>query len=243
MSKFRRLTSLKGTGASLAQAGGDASTLASAAVFLDPGAFQWVVPNGVTKLTILCVGGGSSYSGSATRYGGDTFVDRAGTHLCYATGGNQDHAAIVADGFQTASGTVPRYSLNTVYVTRKPQYMNGTYYSVELFGEGPAGQVLTTAGGYQNSENSSGYRYYYHYGGLPGGGGLGQAGTMAWVNEIPVTPGEILDLTVPALPSAYTSTATSNQNTYYGSSGGVVLCWGAGGYPRLHTIPQNVIYY
>jgi hypothetical protein len=241
MRGVHNLQRLAGADASMTRASAVVSSgMASAVVFLDDGGFQWTVPAGVNSVSILCVGGGQyDFNGIAPGY--DTFVKRGLSTLCFAPGGGGDPALVVGDGFYATPDETPRYSADTIPVTKDPFGNYSGSHSVTLFGEASNGMVRTTPGGYLYNRGDTD-RDYYLTGGLPGGAAKPSwlGGIMAWVNEIPVTPGEILDLTLAA--AGYSSPGGTNQYHYFGGLGGVVFCWGAGGYPRLHTVPQDVTY-
>ena len=75
MRGVRSLAGLAGPGASLAQAGGGSITLAGAAVFMDAGTYSYVVPSGVTKVSMVCVGGGASNCSICQKEGKGRFRD------------------------------------------------------------------------------------------------------------------------------------------------------------------------
>lgn len=92
-----------------------------------------------------------------------------------------------------------------------PKYLSGTGYlragggGVGLLGEGPSGAAVTANGGKGGSggtdgvdHNSGGYggKYGGGYGGIGAGGQGTKGGSLAWKNNVSVTPGQVVSVAV-----------------------------------------------
>lgn len=246
MRGVRSLSGLAGANASLKDAGGGGGAEYGSVQFIAVGATSWTVPDGVTTIYAVCVGGGGFYSTS----GGQSSIKRGATVLCSAnggdggsgsgtgpggTGGVKDGGGDGGDGTAVYAGGAGGYS--GAGGTNNGAGSGGGGGSgasggggVGIWGEGTSG----AGGGFGGSGGSD---YYtgtstQDHGGNFGGGGSneGGGGELSWVNDVSVTPGEVLTITVGA--------GAINDN-FSGGHGAVAIYWGnCGTFPDLANVPK-----
>lgn len=242
---IRHLRSLAGPESSLAQVGKGGSTSAhGAATFTRPGSYSWTVPDGVTRISIVCVGAGG---GSATASNPNTIVSRGATVLCSAVSGKQTVAGNggVKDGGGAGASGASGSGGAGGYSADGNSGAGGSGASstwagggVGLWGIGPSGAVGTGQGGSGGIDGNDPSTVDGIGGDFGGGARAGGGGELSYVNDIAVTPGETLSVSVPAgqnRPGGPIETGSRISG-----NGGVNIVWGMGNFPALDGIaPQN----
>jgi hypothetical protein len=223
-------------------------------VYITPGTYSWVVPDGVTLISAVAVGGGgggrsSSEYIAATSGGNSSFgswIIAGGGAAGYSNSGSSGQLSvggIVIAGTGTNGGTD---------ASKTDGYNgSGTYGGSGGGGAGLLTGVTGTVGHSDNwnaqggtgasitsySEGVTGTLGASNIGGIGGkyggGGGAGRdgngggGGAIAYGN-IAVTPGQIIPIVVGAGGVGTNNAADSGRSGGYGASGAVRIIWGPG---------------
>lgn len=172
---------------------GNSSGTPTEAVFITPGIYTWIVPTGVTSISIVVIGGGggggipdpnASYSVAGGGGGGGGLAYRNNLAV---TPGQSCEIAVGSGGVAGASATAggeSYFKISTTYYARASGGNGGTNNgSVATGGSGITGTALRS-GGDGGATNYSGSGYgpgggggaAGYYTGIPGHGGYGRFG-------------------------------------------------------------------
>lgn len=231
MRGVRSLSGLAGPVASLAQAGGGSSVLTGAATFTDFGTFSWVVPDGVTMVSAVCVGAGSANYSSTTYPGTSSSISRGATTLCLGVGDGSGDTVVRdggGDGYHGAAGGYSANGNSGLGGAPAAKIFKGCG-GVGLWGEGPS---ATPNSGGSGSGGQIGRHVADIIGGDFGGASYGGntarfGGGLSYVNSLAVTPGETLTIIVGE---------PGSTNDAIGGCGGVNIVWGRGDFPNLDGV-------
>lgn len=197
---------------------------ANASLFTIPVLHYWTVPDGVSLVSMVCIGGGGSYYSS----GSDSYVKRGGDYLCrgpYGGASNTSYGFGDVIRLSPGNGVAATYSDDSVDVNviDWPTANNSLnrYQGTSLLGEDADHNVTRFYGNFNYVSNTSAY-----VGGRQGGGGRVNGAGLAYSNNVSVVPGEALSVK---------AGLGSHGGAYSGGDGGVLICWGVGSFPQLDT--------
>ena len=201
------------------------TTSGTGMTYVSPGVFNWVAPQGVTSVSVVSVGGGGGGG-----LGGGSAGGGGGGALTYAnsvpvTPGTTYTVNVGAGGAAGSSGTSTWFNSSSylyangggagTYSTAKPVIDQVTFTTVGTTnwtvpdGVTSISIVLLGGGG----------------GGGSGNGGGGGGGGLAYANNIPVTPGMSIDVTVGDAGIADTNGGTSSI-VFHDVTGGTISATG-----------------
>lgn len=210
------------------------------------------VPDDATTISIVCIGGGGGGGGShgVGGVGGNSYVQSAGTYLCYATGGQNGISSYsISAGEGGDGGTVLVGSGNPgnkapdrtsngyggggggagYWTTPAPDGVQEGWGGSGGHGSDPLSDGHTAGGGTNTDSGSSSGRFGGAYGGGGAGGRDGTGGgggALAFVTGLPADGNRTLDCFVAAGGNGATTTSGGGRRGGAGGAGVIAVLWG-----------------